>query len=952
MKLKSKHLVALVMVLTMVLSLVIGVFPAVTVFAVEMNTNEEHNATVQTFVITPDAELVMEAEAGKHYWPADPNWTVGPYGGVSSNGTDFVAGFYSNPGSYVEYPISVQQAGKYTLKVCYVNGGAGYPEFGIYLDGALVDKHGYAPTGDWGTWGYYEIQVELTTEAKSLTFVAEPGITDAINLDYISVKAVPAVQMNTNEAHNATVPTTVIGGQNEIIMEAEAGKHYWPADPNWIVGPYGGVSSNGTDFVAGFYSNPGSYVEYPISVQQAGKYILKVCYVNGGAGYPEFGIYVNDQLVDKHGYAPTGDWGTWGYYEIEIELTAEATTLKFVAEPGITDAINLDYIAVKAVPSVQMNTNEEHNATVTTTVIGGKNEIILEAESGKHYWPADPNWTVGPYPGGVGSNGSGFVAGFTRNPGSYVEFPISVEKAGKYILKVCYANGGIVSPEFGIYVNDQLLDKHAYAPVGGWGDWGFYEIEIELTTDATTLKFVAEPGMGEAINLDYLSVKAAPIQMNTNEEHNANVPTITIKQEADTILEAEAGKHYWPADPNWTVGPYPGGVGSNGSGFVAGFTRNPGSYVEFPIVVEKAGKYTLKVCYANGGVVSPEFGIYINDQLVDKHAYAPVGGWGDWGFYEIEIELTTDATSLKFVAEPDMGEAINLDYILVVPEKVLDTSAINAAIDAANAAKTGLEIIDNKTAAEVAYGTQFVTSAELKALNDAIAAAEAAKATAQTEEDVTNAVNALEAATATFKSAIKTGTLIVMNTDETHNANVPTVTIKPDAMVTLEAEAGKHYWPSHPNWTVGPYPGGVGSNGTGFVAGFYSNPGSYVAFPVVVEKAGVYKVKVCYANGGGASPEFGIYANDQLLDKHAYAPVGDWSAWGYYEVEVELLAGENILKFVAEPGITDAINLDYISLTYVPQTNPETGDNMALPLVAALMLTSGAALVLLKKKEA
>lgn len=87
----------------------------------------------------------------------------------------------------------------------------------------------------------------------------------------------------------------------------------------------------------------------------------------------------------------------------------------------------------------------------------------------------------------------------------------------------------------------------------------------------------------------------------------------------------------------------------------------------------------------------------------------------------------------------------------------LDTSAIDTAIAAADTAKADVQIIDGKTAEEVVKGTKFVTSEEMTALTDAVAAASAAKETAKTPAQVTEAVNTLNAAVAAFNNAIKIG---------------------------------------------------------------------------------------------------------------------------------------------------------------------------------------------------
>lgn len=87
----------------------------------------------------------------------------------------------------------------------------------------------------------------------------------------------------------------------------------------------------------------------------------------------------------------------------------------------------------------------------------------------------------------------------------------------------------------------------------------------------------------------------------------------------------------------------------------------------------------------------------------------------------------------------------------------VDTSSIDTAIAAANAAKKDIAVNDNP-ASSVTNGTKFVTTAEMKALTDAIAAATAAKSTVISTAEAQAAAGVLNSAVTTFKAAIKTGT--------------------------------------------------------------------------------------------------------------------------------------------------------------------------------------------------
>jgi hypothetical protein len=84
------------------------------------------------------------------------------------------------------------------------------------------------------------------------------------------------------------------------------------------------------------------------------------------------------------------------------------------------------------------------------------------------------------------------------------------------------------------------------------------------------------------------------------------------------------------------------------------------------------------------------------------------------------------------------------------PEE-LDIAPLDAAIEEAIAAKEGIVVSEDGT--DVPAGTYWVAQADMDTLDEAIAAAEADKETAETQQDVAEAVEALEAAVSTFNDA-------------------------------------------------------------------------------------------------------------------------------------------------------------------------------------------------------
>ncbi|MCQ5128893.1 S-layer homology domain-containing protein [Butyricicoccus faecihominis] len=133
--------------------------------------------------------------------------------------------------------------------------------------------------------------------------------------------------------------------------------------------------------------------------------------------------------------------------------------------------------------------------------------------------------------------------------------------------------------------------------------------------------------------------------------------------------------------------------------------------------------------------------------------------WDDTnGFSKTEATANADG-SITGTLKLTLGSASGTVTVNKVITKLsADKSALTAAIAAANSAKNGVTV-NNGSPSSVANGTKFVTSAEMEALNNAIAAAQAVvNSSSATAADITAAVSALNGAVAAFNSAVKTGT--------------------------------------------------------------------------------------------------------------------------------------------------------------------------------------------------
>ena len=190
---------------------------------------------------------------------------------------------------------------------------------------------------------------------------------------------------------------------------------------------------------------------------------------------------------------------------------------------------------------------------------------------------------------------------------------------------------------------------------------------------------------------------------------------------------------------------------------------------------EAAGTLTVTATSTVDGTKSGTAAVTVTSGPVTKYQLTVTGGTGTGEYEEgaiLTVTVAAPQTGKQFKQWTATGLPNNVytanPLTFQMPAEVVtlaavyedisvDTSSIDTAISAANAAKTGITTSDSP-ASSVANGTKFVTTAEMKALNDAISAAQTAKGTVTTTAQAQAAANTLNAATAVFQAAIKTGT--------------------------------------------------------------------------------------------------------------------------------------------------------------------------------------------------
>lgn len=439
--------------------------------------------------------------------------------GMSSSGGALV-GFKDNPQAFATFTVPAGQDGEQTVKVNYtIDGDA---KLSVIVNGTKAGEISLTAGED----QVAEINVSLVNGENKITLWNENG----------TIKA--ELKLRSIEVAGNTYAATDAFYQN-WGMSFDAG--------------HAGFSGSG--FVAGFYMNCGSHIQFIVDVPADGEYDVTVGYANGNneakGQAAKLGVYVNGTKQTDTLLQPGQAWSTYLRKTEQITLKKGTNTITYWYEDtSVGAAPNFDYIEIAEKgtasdvdPNVQSVEEQiaEHNKTVLPFTVTPNKGMTMEAEDAM-WIMGDPYKSIGVVTEHSGYTGSGFVAGLWDNAGSGVEFPLEVLKAGTYTLTVRYANGAGPAA-VGIYVDDELLEKYDFVSSGGWSSWGEFAIEIELTTESTAVKLVSETGEGQfGINLD--SVSLTPVEVEEPVE-----PTDPVGGETEDATDSPEAPTQKPADP-------------------------------------------------------------------------------------------------------------------------------------------------------------------------------------------------------------------------------------------------------------------------------------------------------------------------------------------------------------------------------------------------------------------
>ncbi|MGJ8641054.1 MAG: CBM35 domain-containing protein [Opitutaceae bacterium] len=103
------------------------------------------------------------------------------------SGKGYVGGYYNKASAQTTFVVDAPELGTYNLTLRYAAGHKDSRIIGLYVNREKSEQLLLKSTKDWNTWASHPASVFLKPGANTITFKAESGSPDSINIDYIQI---------------------------------------------------------------------------------------------------------------------------------------------------------------------------------------------------------------------------------------------------------------------------------------------------------------------------------------------------------------------------------------------------------------------------------------------------------------------------------------------------------------------------------------------------------------------------------------------------------------------------------------------------------------------------------------------------------------------------------------------------------------------------------------------
>jgi hypothetical protein len=404
--------------------------------------------------------------------------------GVDLEATTDSGGGYSvgwvSAGEWLNYTVNVGTAGTYTIEARVASAGAG-GTFHIEANGiALTTPLTVPDTGAWQTWTTLSrTGVSLASGTQILRLVmdtAGPG--GAVgNFNWLR-----AIVPTTGSTPYTGTPVALPGTfEAEDFDEGGADVAYHDSSAQNSGGMYRqtGVDIEPTTDTGGGYNvgwvTAGEWLNYSVSVATPGSYTIAVRVAAPGIGGSFHVEAKGITLADAVAVPDTGSWQTWTTVTRTVSLTTGTQILRLVMDTdGVSGAVG-NFNWVRVTPATTGSTPY----TGTPVALPGTVQAENFDEGGQDvaYHDNSPAQNSGGMYRQTGvdlesttDSGGGYDVGWV-SAGEWLNYTVSVSKAGTYTLEVRVASPG-VGGTFHIEANGIALTAPIPVPdTGGWQAW-------------------------------------------------------------------------------------------------------------------------------------------------------------------------------------------------------------------------------------------------------------------------------------------------------------------------------------------------------------------------------------------------------------------------------------------------------------------------------------------------
>lgn len=564
-------------------------------------------------------------------------------------GSGFVDG-YGDSGDYVQFSITVPEAGDYALAFRYANDTGSTCTRSVYVDTVDESQLQFPDLVNWDTWGVARYVATLSAGTHTIKLARDASDSGFINLDnlYIYLE------------------------DSSLKYEAES------ATLNSVGTDTNHIDFTGTGFVDDFGAS-GDYVQFSISVPEDGKYALVFRYANDTGSTCTRSVYVGGVDKAQIEFQNQDSWDTWAsdaYYV--ADLTSGNHTIKLARDAGDSGYINLDHLT--------LGTFDEDSVRLANAAFAASGAFHIEMGEGDQ------------------------MLGHPYFPNSSKQMRSSLQTAMKdhYDFITAYENllfdPDLIEGDSGL----QWISISGESLSGdGSGDtiWVLkkrnadYDVVhlINLTNDnddewrnrASTpttksnlsVKYYVGPDVSvsgvyvASPDLDHGATESR--SYTTGSDSNGNYVSFTVPtlEYWDMIyikrsFTTPSGDRYEAESAIKTnVGTNTNHTGYTGSGFVDGFASQDDG-VSFYVYADTDGDYYLKFRYANDTGSTATRDVYVDGEYRGRVYMKDLANWNTWGDGILTTHLSEGLHHVVFWYGSSNSTAINLDHLDVKPAYV------------------------------------------------------------------------------------------------------------------------------------------------------------------------------------------------------------------------------------------------------------------------------------------